>query len=384
MSFWILYIIAFIPITIAGILYAKNPKQFTWQEWAVNTVICFAVAGVFHGCIAFNKTRDFETWSGQVTNVVRVPEWVEHYQIEHTETHTVGKVSYTTTWYSNHTEDHPEHWIANTDLPDLEIEISHPTFNEFKKKLGNTVSKVEGVRETSRLHSYMLSGDPLDYVTHNTTRIIIPVTNVYSFKNRVKAASTLFSFPPVPSSVKLPEYPVTEDPFKSERLVGSAVLLDLNQFDQMNTRLGYSKKVNVIMVGLNSASEMYGKYLESKWIGGKKNDLVIVYGGSNKSPTWVYAFSWTDKKTVLRMIEETVLNHGAINETLPKIEELIRKYYQIKNWHDFDYISIPLSGRCVTIYVIFVTISQALLMWWYSKNDITEYTLGSGRRYRSW
>lgn len=377
MSFWILYIIALLPLALGGYFWYRNPTEFTWKEWIVSAVFAFVVAGVFHIVAVQGATDDRETWSGKITSVQFQPKWLEYYEETHSyttsSTDSKGNVTTTTHYYTvDYTKWHEDSWYAYTDLPGVSYDVDYQRYLELKKDLGDTVDKVAVRRRTWRDASKLIKGDPHDYNTKNTSGVIIPITAQYSFENRVKAASTLFSFPAVPEKIKLPDYPEYSDAFRSNRLIGSAVAVNLRKFDEFNTRLGYSKKVNVILVGLNGASEAYGRWLEAKWLGGKKNDLVIVWSGSNKKPDWVHAFSWTDKKTVLRILEEVALKDGISTETLPLFEKEIREYYRLKNWKDFDYIQIPIRKGIVYGYLVFTLVSQVLLMWWFHRNEFTE------------
>lgn len=378
MSFWILYFIAFIPLIIGGLFCIFNKKEFTWQEWVANTVFCFVVAGICHACAVSNATSDVETWSGKVTSVKHIPTWVEAYQITHTVTHTSGsgknQITWTTTYVTHHTETHTDEYMVFTNLPDLVMDIDIKSYNQLRGELGAKDNTVKGRRSTWKEASHMIGGDPNDYDTPNTTGVIIPLTNTYSFENRVKAASTIFSFAHVPDNIQLPEYPANNNHFISDRLIGSANVLNIRPFDEMNSRLGPTKKVNVILVGLNGKSSAYGKWLEAKWMGGKKNDVVIVWGGSNKKPDWTYVFGWTDRKTVLRSLESITLDNGISEATLPLIEKEINQSYQLKNWHDFDYITIPVSKGWVMGFTIFTLLSQCALMWWYNHNEFKLFT----------
>jgi len=376
MTFWILYFIALIPLIIGGIMCIRNKNEFTWKEWIVNSVLCLCTAGIMHAIAVTNITSDTETWSGKVTSVKFIPTWIESYRIQHTVHHSSGsgehKITWTTTYYTHHTSTHPDRWTVDTTLPYYTFDTDFNTYKNLFNELGSTKISTPGTRRTMKDSSKMKEGDPNDYVTQNTTGVIIPVNKKYDFENRVKAASTLFSFTPIPDNIKLPDYPQNSNTFTSDRLVGSATLLDIRKFDEMNSRLGPTKRVNVIFVGLNNVTSVNGKWLESKWLGGKKNDVVVVWGGLNSTPEWVYAFGWTDRKTVLRSLESIIMKFGGTNEAIPYVEKEIFDNYQLKNWHDFDYIAIPISLNYIIGFSIFTLVSQCILMWWYHHNDIKE------------
>ena len=53
--------------------------------------------------------------------------------------------------------------------------------------------------------------------------------------------------------------------------------ISARKWDELNARLGPSKQVNLIIVRLKMPQE--ARDLEAKWVGGKKNDLVLTYDG---------------------------------------------------------------------------------------------------------
>jgi hypothetical protein len=383
-SYWTLYFLACLPLIAGAIAYYRARNRFTWHEWLFNSLLCFAIAGAFHGCAIHSSTSDTETWSGQVTEVVHHAAWTEYYEeavyktVHYTTTVSDGKGGRKTVHRTKRVfshwrpcqRKHNDEFLAFTSLPDLTVRIDRTSYHEFGKRFGGEQIDYPGDRKTGSHNSRMVGGDPNDYKYRNKTNHIIPVNKQYPWKNKLKASNTLHMFPKVPEKIVLPEYPISEDPFFSARLVGSAAAMDLYAFDQMNSRVGPLKYANVIFVGLGEVDSMYGKWLEAKWLGGKQNDIVVVWGGLNKQPTWVTVFGWTDNKTVLRDIETHILMNGAVVESLPEIERLITENYKIKNWEDFDYISLPIPTGWVIGYIVFMVLSQVTLFYYYHHNDI--------------
>jgi hypothetical protein len=76
----------------------------------------------------------------------------------------------------------------------------------------------------------MIEGDPFDYASDNKTGWVEPITKLrIILENRIKAAPSVFSFvKPPPNSVYA--YPKNDQPFRSDRLLGSATLIDQAPF----------------------------------------------------------------------------------------------------------------------------------------------------------
>jgi len=368
----IFYILAAIPFLYGGIMWALN-KRIHIMEWLGNAALCFLIAGGFHLLGIYGQTTDVETWSGQITQVVFYPEWVEEYEEMHTRTVDDGNgKSHTEIYYTTEHRTHHKYWEAETTLCPYEISLDF--YNQVGAKFG-------GIVESHHVYkSGFYSGDHNIYPVMNRTNWIQPVTQLKRFENRVKATPSTFSFSKVPEGMKgLYNYPENGNPFSSDRLVGTAsATIDLLTFDQMNARLGPTKQVNVIMVGLGKADSMLGEWQRAKWIGGKKNDVVIVWGGNNKKPEWVKCFGWTKSEECKRSLETIVLEHGAVTETLILIEGEIRHGYQLLDWDKtFAHIEVQAPMWALWWYLGFMVVSQVGLWWWFNTN---EYDKGGNRR----
>ncbi len=369
MSILAFYLFACIPFVVGGILWMRD-REVVWGEWLGGSLLGFAMAGLFHLLALYGATSDTETWSGHITKAVFYPEWVEEYQQMHTRTVDDGDgKSHTEIYYTTEYRTHHEEWTAYSN-----ISTSHDITRAFYDEMAG----VFGNRATERPHkSGFYKGDPNIYVAYNrTSGEYYPITDRRRFENKVKATPTTFSFAKVPATIKVFPYPANHDAFQSDRLVGSATLLNLTAFDRMNARLGPSKRVNVILVGMGNRDSMAGQWQEAAWYGGKKNDVVITWGGLNTRPTWVRAFGWTDSKTCLRRLESLVLEQGVTDALLPSIETEIRSGYKLKDWDKaFAHIRVPPPAWAVWVYFIVAIGAQVGFWFWAHGNDIGKWSV---------
>ena len=383
------YILAILPVVAGGFVWLFDRKRVNWKEWIISSCAAFALAGIFHALSVAGQTRDEETWSGQFVTGRHYAAWKEYYEyaVYRTEVYTTsdskGNISI-------HTREVFDHWEPTTRWHrdqyevwsniDTSYYISHDWFYQIAQTFGG-YRAVQGDRETMEHNSRMIGGDPNDYVTEDGTGYVWPVTKHMEFKNKIKATPTTFSFAPVPATVKVFPYPRNEDPFKSDRLEGTSKEgINLFSFDQMNARLGPKKKVNVILVGFGNRDEMMAEWQQSAYIGGKKNDVVITWGGPNGHPNWVRAFGWTDSKTCLRNLETIVLEHGATDATLPLIEQEITSHYVLKNWDQaFAYIRVPAAPWAFWTYMGVLIVLEAI--FWIVANKIGADNEGNDSRY---
>lgn len=346
-----LYVLALLFVAFGAIKFFYF-KSIVWWEWLAGAAIAFGCAGIMHFSALKGMIADTETWSGHVTKVVHYPYWLEHYTtIESYSCGTDGKdTCYRTVEHWDH---HPEYWEAETSVGDHTI--SEEFFNQI-------VGHFKGGIATEKIYKpNFYSGDPNIYVGYNKSGYIYPATAKKSFENRVKAAPTVFSFPKVPEGEPVFEYPANKDWTASDRLMGTAKnAISLMEFDRMNTRLGPVKKVNIILIGFGNQDKQIAMWQEAKFVGGKKNDLVLCYGGSDdpSKATWAYVFGWTEKEDCKRNLETLLLTNKISTRFLSLIEEEVRVNYEIKDWSKFDYISVEPPTWCYFLFLFILILTQ--------------------------
>lgn len=388
------YIFPLIFILTGLFLWYKNTKV-TLIEWGCGTGTAFLLAFIFHmvalGTI-HSKTSDIETWSGKISYAKHFSRWKEYYEyaVYRTEYYNTTETYYTTDSKgrrSSHTRtvrksrrvfDHWEptsRWHEEYRQAYSTLNTTHDidkTFFEYLVTKFDNRTTVKGTRRTGEHNSKMIDGDPNDYESHNQTQWIEPVTKTVSFQNKIKATPNLFQFIHPPTNINVFNYPVNNDWNKSDRLLGTAALL-INQlkFDQLNAELGPLKRVNVIMAGFGDKDPIYGQYQQAKFIGGKKNDLVICFGGgSHQTPAkWAFVFGWTEKDIVKRNIETILLTQPINTDILNLIKAEIKKNYVIKDWKKFDYIKISPPDWVYSLYIILAILIQVGLYIWFNFNE---------------
>lgn len=359
------YLFACIPVLVGFVFWAGRTKVH-WGEWIGGSAIGFALAGLFHLAAIFGATGDRETWSGYIVKAVHYPRWVEQYQQMHTRTVGSGKDQKTEIYFTTEYRTHPEKWRAYSSI-DSSHQITKDFYDKIATEFGNRGSE-RGFKPG------FYSGDGNIYPTRNIgSGERFPITDLRRFENKIKATPTTFSFAKVPPTIKVFDYPKNIDAFISDRLVGSAALLDVLAFDQLNARIGPKKKANLILVGFGDKDSSYAKWQEAAWVGGKKNDVVLCWGGPNNKPTWAVAFGWTDSKTTLRNLESIALEHGVTNKTTRLLEEEIFKTYRLKDWDKaFAHIRVPAPAWAVISYFIVATLAQIVFWFWAHSNDLSK------------
>jgi hypothetical protein len=371
------YLIALVPIMVGGLLWVKYNEINIW-EWVSGSVVALMVALMFNLFAIHGMTDDIETWSGQAVRVIYYPEWVEKWIESHYETYACGTDSKgnteycSRTYYTTEYDTHSQHWTVVVDFGSLVDEwyINVDTFNQIKKEFGGKV--VYGPPQGFDHGGEFIKGDRNTYVTENTTGFVRPVTTLKSFKNKIKAAPSVFSFSKVPTNITVFPWPKNDgNVWTSQRVLGNATkVIPTLEWDRLNCLLGPQKKINLIIVGFDSNDSMLGQYQQAAWIGGKKNDFVISYGGKPEAPAWCHVFGWTESELVKRNVEAYVMEHGVSMDLLPFIREEVLKNYKIKDWTKFDYIKIEPKPSYYAWFAICLIFIEGVLYVFFFMNDL--------------
>jgi hypothetical protein len=365
---YILYFLALIPIIIYAVLYFKN-KSVHLYEFLACSAVCLIIAGIYHASLFKYMTDDVEVHSGEIVKATHYPTWVEKYKVAHYKTVYSGSGKNRTSHqvfshYTTHYRTHPQYWECYTS-----IKTSHHITEDFYTGICKNFNN-ENVE--TEFKSGFYSGDKNIYSSYKkASAFIYPVTKSQAWANRLKCSRTVFSYPSIPDGTKVYEYPVPTNWQVSNRLINEPDISIL-EFDRLNAKCGQMKKVNVIMINFGeNIDSMIAKYQEAKFIGGKKNDIVICYGNKvNGIPSWAYVFSWSENCLVKVNIEALLLSNRVDNSILPLIEREIKLNYLIKDWDKFNYITIYPTTNSIWLYLLLVVLINGGLIYFIIVNEI--------------
>lgn len=368
-----LYLIALIPVIASMVLSFFSKGRITLKEWAAGVFGAFLCAGMLHGCSVVSMTSDTETWSGSVTKATYEPWWKARWKEDDyirvpSGTDKNGMTTYRRVYVGWHYEyrTHEPNWYIETDLGQT-INVSQSFANNVSSNFGKWVAS-----PWDRYHYF--EGDINRYFSVNTTRFLQPVTKLFTFENRAKAAPSRFSFKKVPKGTPVFEYPENNNAFASDRLLGTAKqTINLLEFDRMNSRLGPVKFVNVIMIGFGDQPASIADSQRSKWYGGKKNDLVLCYGGPDPlKPTWVSVFGWS-QENIDQPLLSIMASSNMDTSILPAIEKIIYEKYTMLDWDSMmKRIDIEMPPWAWWVMILFILVSQGGYYLWTWHNEIED------------
>lgn len=189
-----------------------------------------------------------------------------------------------------------------------------------------------------------------------STRVGEPVSWLHSYENYVKAApGTLFkrdtredekTFP-------IPKYePRVHDYWHANRLYAVNVEVpEANRWntdlEELNGRLGPAKQANAMVVVVKDQPREYFEALRAAWIGGKKNDVILVIGvDADLTLKWADVMAWSYNEMVrVSLRDEIMLTQVRLDreKTLAALEQSIVQYFDRKHMKDFAYLKSSVS-----------------------------------------
>jgi len=372
--------LALLPISVAVFLFLFTKKMHI-LEALISSVLSIVISFCFYKACVYFATEDQEVWSGQVTQAQFIPKWKEYYEyaVYRTEYYYEDVADYSIDskgrrYKSGSHKERREtkvfdHWEPTTRWHGDSwyywdtLEGSHDTdssrYQNILAKFGHEDAR-PGDRRTTEHNSRMIAGDPNDYFAINANNYVYPTTTIKTWENRVKACSSVFKYSEtIQKNPALFDYPMPTDQFSNNRVLGT-VQVNSWKLSQVNAIIGPQKHCNLILVGFDGDSSL-SQDLETKWFGGKKNDVVIVTGGKDSAkPDWCRVFGWTESDLMKVNIQTYVLKYGLTDKTLPAIQKEIETNYAIKNWKKFDYLDpeIPMEKAwwLILIQVVYIGI----------------------------
>lgn len=341
-------------ILIAFLIYGKG--RITIKEFLIEeAVIAALVVGGYFLAKYANKT-DVEIWSGRIVNKQQVRVACSHPYPCNCRSVSCGKNC--TTIHCDicymHTHDHD--WnlyfstgsVIDVDRVDMQGENEPPRY---------TIAKIGD--PTAEQHSFT------NYVKASPWSILKKSTDLEKFKNLS------------------PKYPkdIYDYHYINRALDLTGKVKDIALWNKelmnLNADLGAKKKVNLVIVFVPTSDPSYFHYLESLWINGKKNDLIMLIGTTNYPKIdWVNVMSWSRMETLKIELRDLVLNTG----DLSKREAIMTGVYtQIagfpnyvrRNMEDFAYLNAeirPPLWASILITILAVALSVGLSIFFYEED----------------
>lgn len=301
-------------------------RSITWTELAINIVAgCVITGGVYWAGLTY-MTLDHEVWNGEVLLKQR-----EEVSCSHSYSCNCKQVC------SGSGKDRSCHQSCDTCY-----EHSHDYDWVLKTNIGRiTIDRIDrqGARTPPRF---------------DAARIGDPVAITKSYTNYVKAVpESLFS---VEKGVdlgkfegKVTGYPLdVYDYHYLNRAISVGVPVPADELSRWSTdiavllkELGPKRQANLIVVFVNDPDPNYYYAIRRGWLGGKKNDIVVLIGSTEYPKIdWVRVMSWTDREIFRVSLRDDIAEIGVIDRKriLAAVRQDTLSFYERKHMRDFEYL----------------------------------------------
>ena len=371
------YLIILVPVVWALFVRWKFQASITWLEMGAQMFIAFVVLGIVWAAGSYSQTHDTEIWNGEVTAKVREhDQYTESYKCRCHQS------------CSGSGDSRSCHEVCSTCYRE------HYTVDWFlKSTIGNI--RLQKLDRTSR--SVYNTPDPADYTAAYVGE---PCSDARGYTNYIKAVpDSLFNmeaseFEQFDSLI--PSYPEVYGKYHVDHVITMGMGANVPIRDWNNylagklKKLGPASQANIIVILVNTADITYRHALEAAWLGGKKND-VIVMAGVTEYPKidWVDTITLgqnADNGLLTVKIRDELTALGTIESGQAVIDTVatnVAQHFDRKPMADFEYLKDdiePATWVVITAFILAFLLSAGLT-WAFHVYD----PFGSGysrRRYR--
>lgn len=357
MVFFFILLVVPLLVAVAAFIFLDG---ITWKEFLAQVGAQAVVAGISVAICYHSNTGDTEVWNGRVAS-----KRSDHVSCSHSyechcrmETTTTGSGKNKTTTTTRKCDTCYEH--------SYDIDWTVRTTNG--ESIGIHRVDRQGLVEPSRWTDTVI-GEPTS-VPHSYTSYIkgSPDTLFRHQGQREKYKETVPVYPGQVYDYYRLNHFVNAGASVSDGKEWSGTLADLN------ADLGSAKQANILVV-LTKQPRDWFYALEETWLGGKKNDIVLVVGTKeDMTPDWVEVMAWTTDQTFKVKLRDDVLDEGPITPkaTMDALRRNITAYHKRKPMKDFEYLKasiVPSTTHLVVALIIGLIVAIGLT-WLFQVHDV--------------
>lgn len=354
-----------VPIIFAIFLLIFFKKKVVLWEYAILIFPSIIISSaIYFGMISHSQT-DIEYVGDYVTTIRDYDPWDEYIQrtCYHTITIPNGKGGSTTTripYDCSYVDRHPRKYTQV--LSDgSENEISNVEFMRLSRMWRVPIEFVDMKRDY-----HEVDGDMRQKLWDKNPLHSKTVTYEHSYKNKIRTSHSIFGFTHIDEEearkLSLFDYPKLSttdvktlfgdfyDTNQNPILGYTPTKDELTLWQYINGYYGVTKQFRAYVLVYYNKPASIVKDQMSYWEGGNKNEMIMCFGVDSTSNLiqWFEAFSWCDKPTFevnfrsyMNSQDSTKLDLIALGNWVEKIGV---KYWERKEFKDFDYIKVELNG----------------------------------------
>lgn len=324
-----------------------------------------------YGSMYYSNTSDTEYLHYYITDIKHDEAWNERVQVTKTRTVTDSKGrSHTQTYTVWETRHHPDIYEASLNN-NKNINISGKKYNDIKNQW-----KVKEVFKDMHRHYYTKDGDRYTCSWNNNVNTMYFYTKEHTYTNKLKNSQSQFNYRNIDKEeaniLGLYEYPEISDNNIQNPIIGYNKFItdkDIKSLQYLNAKYGYDKELSVFLCIYPHSNATVAEDQCAYWQGGNKNELIICVGidSISNKVKWSHCFSWQDDITIDVSIRNYINHMDTLNISgiSSYIESNLDKW-QRKEFEDFDYIDISLTGEqemIIWIVMLLLSILCFSIIW---------------------
>jgi hypothetical protein len=351
-----------VPLILGLVAMLTGKGKITVKEFLLQEAIIAVVIGVGYALALSNRSSDVEHWNGKIAKKWRDTGSCCHsYQCNCRETCTGSgnNRSCSTTCDTCYEHSHDKEWYAST--------------TNGETAYSNTCGRPS-------------SSDPTRWEA-----IVVgePTSIEHSFTNYIKAN---------PDSVlrrqglaekwkaELPKYPEVYDLYRADKVIVTPNVprsgMNLRGWNtrlaELNGDLGAAKQVDTIIVITAAADRSYLQALQEHWLGGKKNDVVVIIGAPHfPDIAWADVMSWSRSEEMKIEIRDAIQAMGQFDfdKLIPILKSEISAKFVRRKFADFAYLKSTVEPTETMMWVLGVlglALSVGLWIFFHHKDVFGE------------
>ena len=348
------WFILLIPLFVAWFAKFKFHSTITWKEMGLQMVISIIIVALILVAGTYSKTADTEIWNGRVTKKAPIHVSCEHsYDCMCVDVSTGNKGETMRVCQTCYEHSYDIDWRVYTTIDDFNI-----------RRIDS-----QGVKEPPRFKNVVI-GEPYAKEKMYTNYIKAVPESIFG---EIKNTHPLIGL--------VPKYPEVYDYYRINRV--QTVGLSIKDVNKWNSELsnvakdlGASYEVNPIIQFVKTDDPTYQFALEQKWLTGKKNDVIIVFGVKNYPKIdFVRIVGWENEELKHRLRTSLELFDTIDDEyrkyAIGSIKQNIILYFNRMKMVDYEYLKDQIDPMWVIVlgFVVAVFLSVGLT-WYFHKNDV--------------
>lgn len=404
------YFALLIPIILSIVCFIIFKEKLVWYEVLLPIFIGFILIIGIKNLMISSNTQDTQYLSTYATSVSYEEPWNEYIHQTCTRTYACGttttthangntssQTQYCTETYDcSYVEEHGPRWYVKCANGDV-YNVSEQKYNQLKSEWKNST-----FIEMNR-HYHTRDGDKYTSDWNKDINSMLTCNWTETYENKVQASHSVYNFNDIDEKEviknKLFSYPnIGYYSYDLNSILSQKAIFpkEYKAINNINGLLGAKKKFHLWLLIFENDDRTVADLQQSYWKGGNKNELVVCVGVDKiRRIKWVNVFTWSDKH-IVRIKVRNYLNDKKgqffdILEFKDFLFPLVNDEWVMKDWHDFDFLSVELTDNQLIWLYILVLISTIICLIIAVLNDrhsehfvrSTRLNLVVKRRYKS-